>query len=104
MKDVQESIMEPARAGTHKITVTVDYTGHDPFVDGFNEQEPLLAIKRKAMMAFGLEESAAGDYALQFAGVNQDDHVKVGDLATEHLLLTLVRVKPQEKGRGGRAR
>ena len=97
-----EGLLEPAAAGKqHKVTVTVDYTGADPYVDDVAPEAELVSVKQKALHAFGIEPSAGGDYALQFAGVNQDDHIKVGDLGTEHVTLTLVRVKPQEKGYAG---
>jgi len=95
--------MEPGAPGKEKkIEVTVVYTGQSPYVDEFAPEGPIGTVKRRAMKQFEIEESAADDYALQFDGVNLGDKQKVGDIATNKVTLTLVRVKPQEKGYGRR--
>src|SRR5262245_39574697 len=98
MRATEQAVIEPAAAGKDKVEVTVVYTGQDPFVDEFPPPVPIGTVKRKAMKQFGIEESAADQYALQFDGVNLDDKVKVGDVAGEKVTLTLVRIKAQEKG------
>lgn len=42
-----------------KVTVTVEYTGRDPYVEQFTPEVPVGTIERKALHAFGLEPSAA---------------------------------------------
>ena len=81
-----------------KIKVEVAYTGHDEYADEFPSGMPVGTIKRKAMHAFGIEESAADQYILQFDGVNLDDKQKIGDLGNQDVKLVLLLKKPQEKG------
>lgn len=84
-----------------KITVQVAYTGHDPYQDSFAPEVPLDTVKRKAMHQFGIEPSAADEYALQLAGVDLNDTMTVGSLGKSDVKLTLVLKKPQPKGYGG---
>lgn len=84
-----------------KIAVTVAYTGHDSYQGEFAPEVPVGTIKRKAMHQFDIEESAADQYALQFAGANLDEQTKIGDLHRHQVDLVLVLKKPQEKGHGG---
>ena len=96
--------MDPGAPGKNKkVKVRVLYTGQEAYVDEFAPEVPIGTVKRKAMKQFGLEESAADQYALQYEGANLDDKRKVGDIADNEVTLTLVRVKPQEKGYGRRA-
>jgi hypothetical protein len=81
-----------------KIQVAVAYTGQDDYFGEFTPEVPIGTVKRKAMHEFGIEESAADNYVLQLAGVNLDDHTKVGDLGKNPLKLTLLLKRPQEKG------
>lgn len=103
MQDVEQAVLEPGAPGqSRKIQVTVSYTGQEPFVDSFAPGVPLGTVKRKAMKQFGLEEAAADAYALQYEGADQDDKRKVGEIGGSEVALTLVRIKPQEKGYGRR--
>jgi hypothetical protein len=81
-----------------KIKVEVAYTGQDPYQDSFAPEVPLDTVKRKAMHQFGIEASAADQYALQLASANLDDKATVGSLGKSDVTLTLVLKKPQEKG------
>jgi len=81
-----------------KISVEVAYTGQDPYKDTFAPEVPLGTVKRKAMHQFGLEESSADKYILQFDGANLDDKATVGSLGKPEVRLTLTLKKPQEKG------
>jgi hypothetical protein len=104
MKNIEQTVMEPGAPGTNKkVKVSVFYTGEEPYVDEFAPEVPIGTVKRKAMKQFGLEERAADEYALQYEGANLDDKRKVGDIAGKEVTLTLVRVRPQEKGYGRRA-
>jgi hypothetical protein len=83
-----------------KVLVKVAYTGHDEYADGFPPEVPVGTIKRKALHAFQIEESAADQYAIQFSGTNVDDKTKIGELGKGEVSLVLVLKKPQEKGHG----
>lgn len=83
-----------------KVQITVSYTGQDDYVESFAPEVPVGTVKRKAMHEFGLEASAADKYALQFGGVNLDDHSKLSDLGKHEVKLVLVLKQPQEKGYG----
>jgi hypothetical protein len=99
MVKIEDSVVVPGAPGVEKKVVgTVLYTGQDSYVGEFAPEVPLGTVKRKAMKQFGIEESAADLYALQYEGANQDDKVKIGDLGAKEVTFTLVRVKPQEKG------
>lgn len=84
-----------------RITVIVAYTGHDEFKDEFAPETPVGTVKRKAMHQFGIEASAADNYALQFNGVNLEDKTKIGELGKEEVKLVLHLKKPQPKGYAG---
>lgn len=84
-----------------KITVVVSYTGHDDYQDQFSPETPVGTIKRKAMHQFGIEESAADKYVIQFNGVNIDDSTKIGTLGGPVVKLILLLKQPQEKGYAG---
>lgn len=103
MQNIEQAVMEPGAPGKNKkVKVSVLYTGQEAYVDEFAPEVPIGMVKRKAMKQFGLEESAAAEYALQYAGADLDDKKKVGDIAGNEVTLTLVRVKPQERGHGRR--
>ncbi len=84
-----------------KIKVTVTYTGHDDYQSDVSQGVPVGTVKQKALHEFGIEESAADKYVLQFASANLDDHTKIGDLGQHEVTLMLLLKKPQEKGSGG---
>lgn len=84
-----------------KIKATVAYTGHDEYQGDFSPEVPVGTVKRKAMHEFHIEESAADQYVLQFAGTNLDDHTKIGDLRRQEVELVLLLKNPQEKGYAG---
>ena len=99
IKSTDQAVLEPGAPGKDKkISTTVVYTGKGPFMDEFAPEVPIGTIKRKAMHQFEIEPSAADEYALQYADANLDDKTKIGELGRGPLTLTLVRVKPQEKG------
>jgi len=83
-----------------KVQVIVSYTGHDNYSESFPPEVPIGTIKRKAMHEFGIEQSAADKYALQFDGANIDDKTKLSDLGVREVKLVLVLKQPQEKGYG----
>jgi hypothetical protein len=85
-------------AKAKKVKVEVAYTGHDEYVEEIAPETPVGTVKRKAMKQFGIEESAADNYAMQFSGANQDDKTKVGDFGDTDVKFVLVLKKPQEKG------
>jgi hypothetical protein len=104
MTTTQQTVIQPGAPGTErKIGVIVLYTGQDTYTGEFAPEVPIGTVKRKAMKQFGLEESSADEYALQFEGVDLDDKKKVGDITGHSVTLTLVRIKPQEKGYGRHA-
>jgi hypothetical protein len=95
----ERTVSEPGAPGTEKrVKVIVFYTGKPPYEDEFAPEVPVGTVKRKAMKQFGLEESSADEYALQFDGADLDDKKKVGDIAGSAVSLTLVRVNPQQRG------
>jgi hypothetical protein len=81
-----------------RIRATVAYTGHDEYEGEFSPDTSVGTVKRKAMNRFGIEESAANNYLLQFEGTNLDDNIKLGDLGRVDVKLVLLLKKPQEKG------
>jgi hypothetical protein len=82
----------------HDVKVKVAYTGHDDYHKEFPPHETIGEIKRKALKHFGIEESSADKYVLQFDGANLPDHVKIGELDRSEVVLVLLLKKPQEKG------
>jgi hypothetical protein len=80
-----------------KIHVDVSYTGHDDYTGEFSPEVPVGTVKRKALKEFGIEESAADQYVLQYDGVTVDDK-KIGDLGSHEVKLVLLLKKPQQKG------
>jgi len=104
MQNIEQAVMEPGSPGKNKkVKISVSYTGQEAYVDEVAPEVPIGTVKRKAMKQFGLEESATDQYALQYEGANLDDKRKVDDIAGNEVTLTLVRVKPQEKGYGRHA-
>lgn len=82
-----------------RVTVTVQYVGHDDFVETFQANVPVKAIKLAAMRKFGLEPSAADQYVLQFDGADLSDDKHVGELGMTAVKLTLSLKHDVPKGR-----
>jgi hypothetical protein len=83
---------------TEKIEVTVKYVGHNDYTHEFPGEIVFHAIKVAAMRFFGLEESAASKYALQYNGTDLGEHTDLSILDKNPATLTLVLKEEVPKG------
>ena len=84
----------------HEIHVVVSYIGHEPWKHPFRPADTVHAVKVEAMTkGFDLEESAAGNYALQFSGGDLPEATTIGQLGKNPLNVDLVLTKEPQKGK-----
>jgi hypothetical protein len=82
-----------------EIDVVVAYIGHEPWRHVFRPTATVQTVKVKAMTeGFGLEASAADNYALQLNGVDLPEATEIGQLRKNPLNVELVLKKEPHKG------
>jgi hypothetical protein len=82
-----------------KLSATVKYVGHSDFQETFPSSTEVRHVKAQALKTFGIEESAASQYALQYDKSDVADQTRLESFGQQTLIFTLVLINEVPKGR-----